>query len=161
MERRMTVGVPVFETPGETDVVATILLEATPQEAYDAWKPEHLPKWIFSPDGWTMPVCEIDLQTGGEWRMVWRDAQGHDMAMGGKYLEVSEPHRVVSTEKWGGDWAETINSLTFEAKDGGTLVTSSIRYPNREAREKALATRMLDGMAESFRRLAAYVRPRR
>ncbi len=62
-------------------------------------------------DGWTMPVCEIDLRPGGKWHFVWRKANGTEMAMHGEYREVTPPERLVTTEKWGDEWPETLNTL--------------------------------------------------
>jgi uncharacterized protein YndB with AHSA1/START domain len=104
-----------------------------------------------------MPVCEIDLRPGGTWHFVWRKADGSEMAMRGTYKEVVPPEKVVTTESWGGDWPETINTLTLTEKDGKTILTSTILYPSKEARDAALKTGMKQGMNVSFDRLAAYL----
>ena len=66
--------------------------------------PEHVPHWLTGPEGWTMPVCEIDLRPGGEWHFVWRRDDGSEMDMRGEYREVEPPARLVNTESWGADW---------------------------------------------------------
>ena len=78
---------------------------------FDAWtNPTHVPQWLLGPEGWTMPVCEIDLRPGGSWRYVWRKTDGTEMAMAGSYREFAPPERLVSTERWGPEWPETINT---------------------------------------------------
>jgi uncharacterized protein YndB with AHSA1/START domain len=47
-----------------------------------------------------MPVCEIDLRVGGEYRHVWRKNGVKDMGMGGVFREIVPPERLVATEKW-------------------------------------------------------------
>jgi uncharacterized protein YndB with AHSA1/START domain len=79
------------------------------------------------------------------------------MEMQGTYEEIAPPERLVSTERWDGDWPETVNTVVFTELDGQTLVTSTMRYPSKEARDAALGTGMKDGMDMSFARLDAYL----
>jgi uncharacterized protein YndB with AHSA1/START domain len=58
----------------------------------------NVPHWMLGPEGWTMPVCEIDLRPGGAWHFVWRMADGNEMEMRGTYREIVAPARLVSTE---------------------------------------------------------------
>jgi len=77
--------------------------------------------------------------------------------MRGVYREIVPPERLVSTEAWGGDWPETINTLLLSEEDGKTTITSRVLYPSKAARDVALKTGMLDGMTVSFDRLAEYL----
>jgi uncharacterized protein YndB with AHSA1/START domain len=148
-----------FTTPSDREVVMTREVEAPRELVFDAWtKPEHVQQWMLGPSGWTMPVCEIDLRPGGEWHFVWGRADGTEMEMRGEYREVTPPVRLVSTESWGGDWPETINTVTLSEEDGKTTITQTVLYPSREARDAALETGMKDGVSLSFDRLAEYVR---
>ena len=154
-------GATTFTTPSDREVVMTRVFDAPRRLVWDAWtNPEHLPHWMLGPDGWTMPVCEIDLRPGGSWHFLWRRADGTEMGMRGLYKEVVPPERLVSTESWGGDWPETINTLTLTEEGGKTTVTQRVLYPSKEARDAALKTGMKDGVATSFDRLAAYLRTR-
>lgn len=153
------VGATTFTTPSDREVVMTREVEAPRELVFDAWtKPEHVQQWMLGPSGWTMPVCEIDLRPGGAWRFVWGRADGTEMEMRGEYREVTPPERLVSTESWGGDWPETINTVTFSEEDGKTTITQTVLYPSREARDAALETGMKDGVSLSFDRLAEHVR---
>jgi len=113
---------------------------------------------MLGPEGWTMPVCEMDLRTGGSWRYVWRKANGTEMDMSGLITEVVPNQRLVTTEKWGPEWPETINRIEFTESDGQTTITLTVTYPSREARDAALKTGMKDGMEPSFARLDKLVR---
>lgn len=119
---------------------------------------KHLPQWMLGPEGWTMPVCEIDLRPGGAWHFVWRRDDGAEMEMTGEYREITPPERLVSTESWGGDWPETIVTLTLTEEDGKTRMTQTVLYPSKEARDAALATGMKEGADVSYDRLAEYLR---
>ena len=105
-----------------------------------------------------MPVCEIDLRPGGAWHFVWCHADGNEMEMRGEYREVSAAEWLVSTESWGGDWPETLNTLILSEEDGKTTATQRVPDPSKEARDAALRTGMKEGMALSFNRLAEHLR---
>ena len=146
-------------TPTDREIVMTRVFDAPRRLVFEAWtSPEHLPRWMLGPEGWTMPVCEIDLRPGGAWHFVWRRADGTEMGMHGAYREIKPPERLVSTESWGGNWPETLNTLVLSEKDGKTTVTLTILYPSKEARDAATKTGMKDGVSVSFDRLAEYLR---
>ena len=97
----------------------THIVDAPRHLVFAAWtNPEHLPHWMLGPPGWTMPVCEIDLRPGGEWHFVWRRSDGAEMEMSGVYKEITPPERLVSTESWGGNWPETLNTRSEERRVG-------------------------------------------
>ncbi len=147
-----------FTTSSEREVVVTRVVDAAPAVVWQMWtEPAHLQHWMLGPDGWTMPVCEVDLREGGSWHHVWRGADGTEMEMRGDYREVEAPRRLVSTERWGGEWPETINTLVLSEQDGTTTMTCTVRYPSREARDAALATGMTSGWAQSYDRLDGYL----
>jgi uncharacterized protein YndB with AHSA1/START domain len=147
-----------FTTPSDREIAVTRVFDAPRRLVFEAHtKPEHLKNWMLGPDGWTMPVCEIDLRPGGMWHFVWRRADGSEMEMRGVYREVVPPEKLVSTESWGGDWPETTNTLTLSEQDGKTTLTITILYPSKEARDAVLNTGMKDGMNQSFERLAEYL----
>jgi len=148
----------MFTTPSDREIVMTRVVDAPRRLVFEAWtRPEHVPHWMLGPEGWSMPVCEIDLRPGGSWHFVWRRADGTEMSMRGEYREVKPPERLVSTESWGGDWPETINTLVLTEKDGRTTISQTVLYPSLEARDAALKTGMKDGVVQSYDRLAAYV----
>ena len=90
--------------------------------------------------------------------MVWRGSDGAEMEMTGVHREVTPPERLVRTESWGGDWPETLQTLTLTEQDGKTEVSIHVLYPSKEARDAALETGMKDGADVSFARLDAYLR---
>ncbi len=153
------VGVTTFTTPSDREIVATRVVDAPRRLVFEAWtSPEHLPHWMLGPAGWTMPVCEVDLRPGGAWHFVWRRADGTEMGMRGVYREITPPERLVSTESWGGDWPETLNTLVLTEEDGKTTMTCTVLYPSREARDAVLGTRMKEGWSASYDRLDEYLR---
>ena len=142
-----------FSTPTDTTVAIARTLDAPRRRVFEAWtNPAHLPQWLLGPPGWTMPVCEIDLRVGGRWHYVWRK-QDTEMEMSGIFREIQPPERIVCTEKWGPEWPETVNTVTFSESAGRTTVVITILYPGKAARDAALATGMKDGMEATYARL--------
>jgi uncharacterized protein YndB with AHSA1/START domain len=148
-----------FTTPSDREILGTRVVDAPRELVWEAWtNPEHVPHWLLGPEGWIMPVCEIDLRPGGAWHFVWRRSDGTEMEMRGEYRVVEPPERLVHTESWGGDWPETLNTLVLSEEDGKTTMAQTVLYPSKEARDAALATGMKDGASVSFERLDEYLR---
>jgi uncharacterized protein YndB with AHSA1/START domain/catechol 2,3-dioxygenase-like lactoylglutathione lyase family enzyme len=152
-------GVTTFELTGDTGVRITRVVAAPKALVFDVHtKPEHLPRWMLGPPGWTMPICEIDLRPGGAFRYVLRGGDGAELTIAGTFEEVVRPDRLVSTEAWsGGQWPETRNTTTFSELDGRTTITTSIVYPSPAARDAAVASGMREGMDAGYASLDAYL----
>ena len=152
-------GTLIVTTPSDREVVATRVFDAPRELVWKAYtEPEHLQQWMLGPAGWTMPVCEMDLRPGGAYRFVWRKEDGTEMTITGTVREVEAPERMVSTEEWGGDWPEALNTIDFAEDDGRTTLTTTTIYPSKEARDAALGTGMTDGMSASYDNLEALLR---
>ena len=148
----------IFTTPSDTEIVAVRVFDAPRTLVWDMWtKPEHVRQWMLGPDGWTMPVCEIDLRPGGRWHFEWRSEDGSEMAMDGEFREVTPPERLVNTEEWGGDWPVAMVTLELTEEDGRTTTTTTAVYPSKEARDAAVATGMKDGWSAGHDKLAEYL----
>ena len=72
------------------------------------------------------------------------------MAFFGRYLEVTPHSRLVWTNDESNDGAVT--TVTFEEKDGKSLLVMHETYPSKEALEATLAG-MENGMPETFAQL--------
>ena len=152
-------GSTTLATPSDREVVITRVVDAPRRLVFDAWtKPEHVPHWLTGPEGWTMPVCEIDLRVGGKWRFLLRGPDGAEMQLTGVYKEITPPSKLVSTSSWGAPWPDTLDTLTLSEENGKTTITQSILYPSKAARDAALETGMKEGMAIGLDRLERYLR---
>ena len=144
--------------PNALEAVITRSFNAPRARVWDCHtRPELVARWLLGPVGWSMPVCEIDLRVGGAFRYVWRHEKGREMGMGGTFLEVVPPERLVQTELFDEDWTggETIVTQIFTERDGVTTLTMTTRYSSERARDAALATGMTGGMETSYARLDA------
>ena len=143
---------------GELDAVVTRTFDAPRQLLWDCHtKPDLMKRWLYGPDGWSLPECEIDLRVGGRYRYLWRHRDGREMAMGGVFREIVAPARIVHTELFDEDWTggETTVTTTFTERAGRTTLHMIIHYSSAAARDAALATPMADGMEAGYRRLDA------
>jgi uncharacterized protein YndB with AHSA1/START domain len=139
---------------GDREILMTREFQAARPLVWDAYtKPELMKRWLGVRGGWTMPVCEVDLRVGGRYRYVWRhEESGMEMGMGGAYLEVSAPAKLVCTEKFDTAWypGGCIVSMTLEEKEGRTILNTSLLYDTAEARDGVLRSPMETGVAESY-----------
>jgi uncharacterized protein YndB with AHSA1/START domain len=150
-----TVGKLKLDVTGDREIRMTREFHAPRQMLWDCHtKPELVRKWLLGPEGWTMPVCDIDLRVGGKYRYVW-EKNGAQMGMGGVFREIDAPAKLSSREVFDEDWTggETIATQTFVEKNGRTILTTTILYASKEGRDRALATPMLDGMEAGYARL--------
>ena len=87
-------------TPSDTEIQLTRLFDAPPDLVFEAMtKPEHVARWWgILDDGYSVPVCEIDLRVGGRWRFVGRGPQGDFPAFYGVYKQIEAPRLLVFTE---------------------------------------------------------------
>jgi uncharacterized protein YndB with AHSA1/START domain len=108
-----------------------------------------------------MPVCEMDVRVGGDYRWRWRsDKDGSEFGFAGTFREITPPSRLVHTESYDpgtlGDahpQNEAIVSVTFAEDSSITTVTTLIDFGSKEARDAAVATGMTDGMEQSYQLL--------
>jgi uncharacterized protein YndB with AHSA1/START domain len=150
-----------FNTPSDCELEIQRLVEGSRRAIFGAWTDARLvPQWMLGPEGWSMPVCEIDLRVGGSWHFLWRRQDGAQRETTGRYREILPPNRLVTTESWGEGWPETVNTLRLAEAEGGTAVSIRIVYPSREARERAEATGMKEGLEASFERLEQLLKSR-
>jgi uncharacterized protein YndB with AHSA1/START domain len=142
-------------TPSDQEIRLTRLFDAPRQLVFEAMtKPEHVTQWWGRlGDGYSVPVCEIDLRVGGAWRFVNRHPRG-EVAFYGEYREIAPPDRVVFTEIFE-EFPDTVSVVTAElTEEGGkTRLTATVRYPSLEVRDMVLGTGMATGAGISYDRL--------
>ena len=149
MGDRASDGRTAVERRSERELVVTRTFNGPVRLVFDAWtKPELFKLW-WAPKSRGVPLlsCEMDVRTGGGYRLKF----GNGMEFFGKYVEVTPPSRIVWTNDEGGE-AGPVTTVTFEEKDGKTLLVMHELYPSKEALDAA-GTGAADGMAELFDQL--------
>lgn len=142
---------------GDREIRGTREFDAPRDLVWRAYtEPELLKRWLLGPDGWVMTVCRIDLRAGGSYRYEWRKVEGGiTMGMGGDYLEVAPPARLVSTERFDESWypGGMTATIEFEARGRKTLLRQVFRYDSPEGRDAVLKSPMDEGMVAGYNRL--------
>jgi uncharacterized protein YndB with AHSA1/START domain len=149
-----------LEARGEREIVITRAFDAPRRLVFDAFsKPELVRQWLLGPPGWSMPVCEIDFRVGGRYRYVWRRDNGDEMGVGGVYKEIVAPERIVATERFDQSWypGEGLGTILLVEQGSRTLMTQTLTYESREARDGVLKSPMESGVAISYDRLETLV----
>ena len=142
--------------PHAREITLAHTFDAPRRLVFDAFtKPEMVKQWQWGPDEWPMVHCEIDLRVGGKLRYVWRHHAKGEMGMSGVFHAIKAPELLVNTELFDEDWTggETLVTTTFEEHDGRTVVSTTVRYASRAARDGALKTGMIDGWSQGHDRL--------
>ena len=147
-------------TPGDREIVVTRRFDAPRQLVWNTMsRPELLKRWLFGPPGWEMTECQEDQRVGGTFRWAWSGPNGEGLTMTGAYHEISPPERSVRTERFemtgGPPMGEQHATLVLTEEGGKTLLTVTLRYDSKEARDGAAASGMEHGMAAGYDRLDA------
>lgn len=142
------------ERTSDRELVATRRFDGPARLVFEAWtKPALIMRWWAPASfGITFLSCEADVRTGGSYRFVFgHPASEQPMAFFGRYIEVAPPSRLVWSNEEDADGAVT--TVTFEEKDGGTLVVVHELYPSKEALDAAIASGSTGGWPEQFEQL--------
>ena len=142
------------EPKSDREIVVTRTFNAPPRIVFEAWTTPELLKqwWVPKSLGIVLLSCEADVRVGGSYRFLFDREGAEPMAFFGTYLEVVPHSRLVWTnEESGEDGAVT--TVTFEEKDGKTLLVLQELYRTKEARDAGLKSGAYDGFDETFGQL--------
>ena len=142
-------------TPTDREIVLARYFAAPPALVFAALTtPDLLRRW-YGARGWNLVSCEIDLRVGGRWRYVSEGPADEQMVQSGVYRVVDAPRRLVCTERFDDQSyeGESIVSHHLIERDGGTKLTTTVRYASRAARDIVLRYPMARGVGESYERL--------
>lgn len=141
---------------------------------WKAWtEPDRLAQW-FGPKDWPMTVHKMDLRPGGTFHHCWRMPDGKEGWSLWKFREIVEPSKLVLVQCFSDaegrvrphpmmpDWPmETLSTLTFEERDGQTILTfkkETFEVSDAEAAafEVGMAG-MAQGLVGTFEQLDAHL----
>jgi uncharacterized protein YndB with AHSA1/START domain len=144
----------VISTPSDREIQMVRAFDAPREVVFNAFiDPQLIPKW-WGPRNTTTVVDTLEPWTGGKWRFVNTGSDGVEHGFRGEFREITPPSRIVWTfeyEPWAGH--VTVESSTFEEKDGKTTVTTVSVFDSVENRDGMLKSGMETGAAESYDRL--------
>ena len=139
-----------IERKSEREIVVTRTFDGPARLVFEAWtKPELFKQWwVPKSIGMSFVSCEMDVRTGGKYRLVFAHGDSQ-AAFFGTYKEVTPHSRLVWTndESDGG----AVTTVTFEERAGKTLLVLRELYPSKEALDANAG--MENAMAETFAQL--------
>ena len=145
------------ERKSDRELVITRTFDAPARLVFEAWTTPELFKqwWVPKSSGATLLSCEQDVRVGGSYRLEFaHPSAATPMAFFGRYLEVVPNTRLVWTNEESADGAVT--TVTFEEKDGRTLLVMRELYPSKQALDTAIEG-MDEAMPETFEQLDEFL----
>ncbi len=118
-------------------------IPCSPSVAFGHWTdPKSMAAW-FAPDPAMTTQAEIDLRPGGKYTISFKPpGKEPAMVVGGEYLEITPPHRLVYTWIWAKesdpDWKDrTVVTVEFKAagKDSTELILTHEQFSATESRD--------------------------
>jgi uncharacterized protein YndB with AHSA1/START domain len=156
-------------TTTSDQIVITRVFDAPRDLVWKAWtEPERLMRW-WAPQGFTTPVCTVDLRPGGVFHYCMRSPEGQDIWGIAVYREIVESERIVYTDAFAdaegnpvppahygmssGHPPETLVTVTFAERGGKTTLTLLHSIPEsveeREGTQQGWIE-MLDRLAQEL-----------
>ncbi len=137
----------------------TRVFDAPRELVFKAWTDkEQMAKW-WGPKDFTNPVCEIDARPGGSIYIDMTGPDGTVYPMGGEFVEVKEPERLVffarAFKNKQGEWLlENKNTITFTNDNGKTKMVLYVEVMKRSAEVEDALAGMNEGWNQSLDRLS-------
>lgn len=137
------------ERRSDRELVVTRAFDAPARLVFEAWSnPELFQRWwVPKSMGMELHACEMDVRTGGTYRLDFGDG----MAFFGRYIEVTPPSLIIWTNEEAGE-DSSVTTVTFEERDGRTLLVMTELYPSKAALDAA-GTGAADSTQETFAQL--------
>jgi len=143
------------ERKSDRELVVTRTINGPARLVFEAWtKPELFKRWwVPKAAPISLRSCDMDVRTGGKYRLeIALNDGSKTMAFYGNYIEVTPPSRIVWTNDEG-DGPGAVTTVTFEERDGKTLVVVHDLYPSKAALDEAIASGSTEGMPEQLEQL--------
>jgi uncharacterized protein YndB with AHSA1/START domain len=126
-------------------VVPKLVLKRTypvpPAKLFDFWtNPQHMQHWFGPTRDYTNPFIEVDLRVGGRYRVAFESAAGKRDVVGGEFLVVEPPRKLIYTWIWEepNENAGLLTQVTVEFRDadGSTeFVLTHEQFPKQAMRD--------------------------
>jgi uncharacterized protein YndB with AHSA1/START domain len=123
----------IAERTSDRELVVTRTFDAPARLVFAAWTTPALFMQWWAPKSMGVPLlsCDMDVRVGGGYRIAFGEDAATAMEFFGKYIDVVPNARLVWTNEEEEDGAVT--TVTFEEKDGKTLLIYRELYASKEA----------------------------
>jgi uncharacterized glyoxalase superfamily protein PhnB/uncharacterized protein YndB with AHSA1/START domain len=138
----------------ERELTISRLLNAPRELVWEVWtKPEHIKNW-WGPTGFTNTIFSMEVKPGGVWDFIMHGPDGTDYKNKSIYKEIIKPERIVFEHVS----PKFIATITFEEKNGKTLLTWNMLFETKEQFEKVVKTFKADeGLKQNIVKLEDYL----
>ena len=141
------------ERLSDRELAVTRLFDAPVAMVFKAWSDPALFRrwWVPAGFGINLVGCEMDVRTGGKYRLEFA-AGDQTMTFHGKYIDVVPNQKIVWTNDEGDDDGQ-VTTVTFEDRGDQTLVTYRDSFASKDALEEAM-NGAAKGLPQQFEQLA-------
>jgi len=153
----------------ESELVITRVFDAPRELVWRSWtEPERMKLW-WGPEGFTVPIAEMDVRVGGCYFSCMRSPEGQDYCSTGTYREIIPEERLVLTDSFADEHGNVVSAthygmseefpmeslVTITFRDEGDRTRLTLHYvgvPEGEDRIQAEAgwNQMFDKLARSL-----------
>jgi uncharacterized protein YndB with AHSA1/START domain len=125
---------------------------------FNAWIDQKQMAAWWGPNGFTNPVCEMDVRPGGRIRIDMRGPDGNVYPMKGVFNEIDTPKRLIFTtsaieNEKGDPQLETLNTVTFVGLGDKTRLTVHAEVMKATPTAEGALEGMEEGWNQSLDRL--------
>jgi uncharacterized protein YndB with AHSA1/START domain len=139
-------GTPYIDFTREFDAPRDLLFRAHTD-------PELLVQWL-GPRRLTMVIDRYDVRDGGTWRYIHRDQDGTEYGFHGVFHGTPSPDGMVQTFEYeGAPGHVSLDSVTFEERNGRTVLRGHSVFQSVQARDAMVQSGMEGGLSEAYERL--------
>jgi uncharacterized protein YndB with AHSA1/START domain len=151
-------GKTTVTTPTDTEIRMSRVFDAPRDLVFEAHSSaEHMRNW-WGPRNYETISAEVDFRPGGKWRVVQRGPDGDEYAFRGEFREIVPPERITWTFEFEGAPGQiSVETVSFEERDGKTTVSVISDLGSKEARDAMLESGMAEGADETYDRLDEYL----
>jgi uncharacterized protein YndB with AHSA1/START domain len=139
-------GTPYIDFTREFDAPRDLLFRAHTD-------PELLVQWL-GPRRLTMVIDRYDVEDGGKWRDIHRVQDGTEYGFHGVFHGTPSPDGMVQTFEFeGAPGHVSLDQITFEARNGRTVLHGHSVFQSVQARDAMVQSGMEGGLSEAYERL--------
>lgn len=100
-------------------ILATVEIKSAPERVFRAITTEEVTRWWGSAETYRTTEWTADLRPGGAWRAAGKGSDGNPFVVGGEFVEIDPPRRLVMT--WRADWdAGNVTRVTYQLEPTGS-----------------------------------------
>lgn len=142
-------------TPSDCEILITRVFHAPRNLVWDTMTvPDLVKRWLSGPPGWSMQTYEDSLEPGSKYRWTWVGPEQMELVLTGVYKEVAKPERLVRTEAFEIGCVpqadEKLATLHLAEQGNKTILTLTLSFSCKEARDGTLASGMERGLEASY-----------